>query len=921
LEAREPAFLVLVFDRDNGPPRSLWHGAPEQPCWLPWEDLAVGAPTGTVTFLFTDIEGSTALWEADPDRMRSALATHDEVLRSAIAARGGYVFKCTGDGMCAAFASPQAALGAAVDAQERLGLPVRMGLATGDAELREGDYFGPALNRAARIMTAAHGGQVLVAAGTAALVGEEGLRPLGDHVLSGLRSPERLFQADAGVHPPIRASGAVRSNLPAELSGFVGRDEEVREVLAALGPARMVTLAGMGGVGKTRLGLRAAAELVALFPDGVWLVQLAPLGHPDRLVEVVAAGLGVPERPGQPLEASVIDHLRGRELLIVLDNCEHLDDAVAGWATNTLGACPNVRIMATSRRRLGVPGEHVLAVSPLKLPAVTATDAEIASAEAVQLFVDRAVAARATFALTEVNAPAVGRLVRLLDGIPLAIELAAARVRSQSPAELADLFQRTGTPGGYEPLRRAIDWSYGLLSDQERSALALVSVFAGSFELAAAEAVTGVGRGAVDLLDALVESSLVVAEDVDGSTRYRLLETIRHFGIEHLDAADGDACRQRHAVYYVEFAEHARAGVQSEQEAFWTSRVLAELDNLRAVLGWVTTTGDIDLGHRLVIALQSGLMTPAAVTHDWAIPVVAIPGAPTHPLHPAALAYAGWAHANLGEPEAARRRVAEALALAGTIGVSGGARCQMLFAAYMATSTAGDYERSEELGEQWLEAARSSDDDFDLLMALNVKAVSLASGRTDPFRAQALASQVLELAERRRNPSAMVVASIANGLAWLEEDPAAALVFFDRGLEAATSVTNHTGAGTCLAAQAWVRYEQGEIPVAASLLLRATDLFKSGAPAAFGAWLALAALVLEAAGDDEGSATLRGAPAVVAGRRVVVRARERLAATEQALRARMGDDAFEARRMDARTMSVDAALNLVGDRLVAYLRP
>jgi hypothetical protein len=568
-----------------------------------------------------------------------------------------------------------------------------------------------------------------------------------------------------------------------------------------------------------------------------------------------------------------------------------------------------------------VPGEHVLAVSPLKLPVVTATGAEIGSAEAVQLFVDRAVAARATFALTEANAPAVGRLVRLLDGIPLAIELAAARARSQSPAELADLLQRSGTPGGYEPLRRAIEWSYGLLSDQERSALAVVSVFAGSFDLAAAEAVIGVGPAAVNLLDALVDLSLVTAEDVDGSTRYRLLEIIRQFGIEHLDATGhGDACRQRHAVYYVEFAENARAGVQSEEEAQWTSRVLAELDNLRAVLGWVTTTGDIDLGHRLVIALQSGLMTPAAATHDWAIPVVAIPGAATHPLHPPALAYAGWAHANLGEPEAARRRVTEALALAGTVGVSGGARCQMLFAAYMATSTAGDYERSEELGEQWLEAARSSDDDFDLLMALNVKAVSLASGRTDPVRAQALASQVLELAERRRNPSAMVVASSANGLAWLEEDPAAALVFFDRGLEAATSVRNDTGAGTCLAAQAWVRYEQGDIPVAASLLLRATDLFKSGAPAAFGAWLALAALVLEAAGDDEGSATLRGAPAVVVGRRVVVRAREQLAATEQALRARMGDDAFEARRMAARTMSVDAALNLVGDRLVAYLR-
>jgi hypothetical protein len=243
----------------------------------------------------------------------------------------------------------------------------------------------------------------------------------------------------------------------------------------------------------------------------------------------------------------------------------------------------------------------------------------------------------------------------------------------------------------------------------------------------------------------------------------------------------------------------------------------------------------------------------------------------------------------------------------------------MLFAAFMATSTVGDYERSEELGEQWLETARSSDDDFDLLMALDVKAVSLAAGRTDPVRGRALAREVLDLAERRGNPSAMVVACIANGLARLEEEPDAALIFFDRGLQAAMSVSNHTGAGTCLAAQAWIRYGQGDIPAAASLLLRATDLFKCGAPPAFGAWLDLAALVMEAAGDDEGSATLRGAPAVVAGRRVVVRARERLAGSEQALRARMGDDAFEARRMDAQSMSVDAALNFVSDRLVAHL--
>jgi predicted ATPase len=848
--------------------------------------------------------------------MRVALAAHDRVLAEAIESRGGWMFKHTGDGVCAAFSSPRAAVDAARDVQDRLGLPVRMGIATGEAELRDGDYFGPALNRAARVMDAGHGGQVLVAAATAALVGDAGLMPLGDHFLAGLRSAEQVFQADRGVHPPLRTSQVRRSNLPAELSAFVGREHEVAEVVAALGPARAVTLVGIGGVGKTRLGLRAAAELTTSFAEGVWLVPLAPLSDPASLVEVVAAALGVPERQGQPLVVTVTEHLRGRELLVVLDNCEHLGDAVALWATTILGACPDVRLLATSRRRLGVPGEHVVAVSPLRLPAVTATHADLLEAEAVQLFIERAMAAKSTFALTEVNAPAVGRLVRLLDGIPLAIELAAARVRSQSPAELADLFGRAGTPGGYEPLRRAIEWSHSLLSDAERTALRDASVFAGSFDRAAAEAVINMGPGVVDLLDALVDLSLIIAEDVDGTTRYRLLETIRQFAAEHLDASgEVAACRDRHALYYVEFAELANAGILGKEEALWTARALDELDNFRAVLGWVTARGDADLGLRLVDALQTGLTTPAVATVAWAIPVAEMDGARAHPLHPVVLAYAGMAHAGEGDFDAAQRCVVEAFVLADAARVSGSARRRMLFAAAWVASFVGDYERAGELSEQWLEAARSSGDLHQLMLALGVRGVNLIVTRRDPPRGRAMARELLDLAERAGSPSAMVLACLANGIGTLGEDPGAALALFDRGFQSALAVNNNNGAGICLSCQAWARYEQGDLHLAASLYSRALDLFRQGISPASGAWLGLAALLLEAVGDDEGSATLRGAPPVIAGRSVFIEVKERLATTEPALRARMGDAAFEFNQANGRTLGIDAALRFVSDHL------
>ena len=326
-------------------------------------------PSGTVTFLFTDIEGSTRRWEADPDAMRVALTAHDDVLRRAVDGHGGWLFKHTGDGVCAAFGSPRAAIDAAVDAQRQLGLPVRMGIGTGEAELRGNDYFGSALNRAARVMTAGHGGQILVAASTAALVDGVDLVDLGEHRLRDLSGAHRLFQLRAeGLRfefAPLRTLDAVPGNLPLQVTSFIGRDVEVDELVAAVRTHRLVTLTGVGGVGKTRLAVQVAGEVVPEFPDGVWLVELAPVGDPGAVADAVAATLGITPRGGVSMVDCVAEGLAGRRVLVVLDNCEHVLDAAAELVDAMLARSGSVKVLATSREGMRVGAEHLWVVPSL----------------------------------------------------------------------------------------------------------------------------------------------------------------------------------------------------------------------------------------------------------------------------------------------------------------------------------------------------------------------------------------------------------------------------------------------------------------------------------------------------------------------------------------------------------------------------
>src|ERR1700675_2428989 len=495
----------------------------------------MSAPSGVVTFLFTDVEGSTRRWEADAAGMTAALAAHDEVLREAIQAHGGWLFKHTGDGVCAAFASPRSAVDAAVAAQLELELPVRMGLATGEAELREGDYFGAVLNRAARVMAAGHGGQVLLAESTAGLLSGVDLVDLGPRRLRDLPTAVGVFQVRAaGLQadfPALRALDASPGNLRPQTTSFIGRESEVAELQAAMKAHRLVTLTGVGGVGKTRLAVEVAARLADEFPDGVWFFELAAVTDPAAVPDAVAAVLGITQQPGKTVTEAAASALEGSVRLLVFDNCEHVVDSVADLVEAILPASATVTILATSREGLGVSEEQLWRVPSLDVNSGT-------ESAAVNLFVDRAQSVVSDFSLAQPGeADAVVEICRRLDGIPLAIELAASRMPSMTAREVRDrLDQRfrllVGSRRGlarHQTLRHAVAWSYDLLDDAEKTVLERCSVFAGGFDLKSACAVVGPegvdDYAVLDLLDALVRKSLLIADRSTGRIRFSMLET------------------------------------------------------------------------------------------------------------------------------------------------------------------------------------------------------------------------------------------------------------------------------------------------------------------------------------------------------------------------------------------------------------
>jgi predicted ATPase len=559
-----------------------------------------------VTFFFTDIEGSTRRWESDAAAMRAALLAHDTVLRTAIEEHGGFLFSHTGDGVVAAFASPMSAVKAAVAAQRTLELPVRMGLATGEAELRDGDYFGAVLNRAARVMAAGHGGQVLLAESTASLLSGVDLDDLGQRRLRDLSTPVHVFQVRApGLRtdfPALRTLDSTPGNLRPAATSLIGREVEVTEIAAAVRSHRLVTLTGVGGVGKTRLALEVGARLADEFPDGVWVFELAAVTDPAAVPDAVAAVLGITQQPGKTVAESVAAALEGRARLLVFDNCEHVVDAVADLIEPILAASATSRILTTSREGLGIGEERLW-----RVPSLDANSGP--DSAAVHLFVDRAQGVVSDFSLAQTGeVDAVIEICRRLDGIPLAIELAASRMASMSASDVRDRLDHrfrllVGSRRGlarHQTLRHAVAWSYDLLSDVEKTVLERCSVFAGGFDLRSARAVAGSDDldeyVLLDVLDALVRKSLLVADRTSRRTRYSMLETIRQFADDQL-VTSGDAVETR--------AAHARyfGACEAEVLALWDSPrqrdayewFTTELANLRIAFRWAADHDDLDV--------------------------------------------------------------------------------------------------------------------------------------------------------------------------------------------------------------------------------------------------------------------------------------------------------------------------------------
>ena len=839
------------------------------------------APSGRVTFFFSDIEGSTRLWERDAVAMQSALVHHDAILKDAFELHRGFTFATGGDGFAVAFSEPGDAIAAAKHAQLALraaDLPaVRMGVHTGEAHERDGDYFGPEVNRAARLMAIGHGGQVLVSRATAellnsaALAGIGELRDLGEHGLRDLSRPERVSQlvieGEPSDFPPLRSLDAVPMNLPIQATRFIGRSDDVVRIALALRESRLVTLTGVGGVGKTRLALQAAAELSPEFRDGPWLVELARVTDPAMVAETTRSVLGVKLRAGETVETCLAEFLSTRSMLVVLDNCEHVVGAAAELVQRLLATTGGSRILATSREGLAVPGEHVVALAPLTVPADD-TDAAVLASDAVRLFLDRAADARDGFEVAPDEVATLARVCRRLDGIPLAIELAAARVRSIALLEiLVHLDQRfrllaggrRTAPTRQQTLRSAIDWSHDLLDDNERIALRRLSVFTGGFDLAAATAVVADANvhtfEVLDLLDQLVNKSLVAVDVSNETTRFRLLETIADYSWERLDdAGEAHEFAFAHARYFAAFSERAGHELCGRDEAQWSDRVEAEMENLRRALNWAIEDGNADLALRIVGGLAvTGYRVGApfgSLAHDAAD----LPGAAGHPARPMALASAAWTALHLAEYESAVTfgragvdaarglddghdrdwRLSRALAVLAPVAV-----------------TSGDRVASLQAAEERRELAATFDDPYEMSQAL-----SMLASLHDDF---AIAEEAVRLARLVGNPTMLSYALSVLAVLLLADDAPRASVLLQEAATIASDVGNPEAESLARQVLGGLLYGLGDHVGAARMsLASAQQLLREGDRFYAFAELWCVAVALDDLGDVENLRILGG---------------------------------------------------------------
>jgi len=761
-------------------------------------------PTGTVTFLFTDIEGSTRLWQESSAAMQVAVARHDELLRSAIEGHDGVVFSTSGDGMAAAFQAASSAVAGALEAQRNLReeewppeapIRVRMGLHTGEAQQREGDYFGTPLNRTARLMEVGHGGEVLCSAATAALVeAEVPLIDLGEHRLRDLDRPLRVFQLGEGDFPPLRSLDAFPGNLPLQVSSFIGRDRELTRVTKALDEARVVTLTGVGGVGKTRLALQVAAEVLPRFQEGAWLVDLASVRDPDGVVDAAALVFGVTARGGMTLGESLVEVLRTKRLLLVIDNCEHLLEAVAEVVEGIEQSCPGVVVLATSREGLGLDGEKILAVVSLGAPARGATFEEILRADAVTLFVDRAQQVEDDFVLSSENANSVLQICRRLDGVPLAIELAAARITTMNPAELASALDRRleVLSGGrrraikrHQTLRATIDWSYELLSEPQRRLLARLSVFTGGCTREAAEEVCGTEplnpRKVFELLSDLVAQSLVVADREGPETRYRLLETVREYAEERLVEHDEvTALRDRHLDCYSAFVDRHLDHVFGPEQVLWGNRVLADRDNIYSAWLWAIDSDNFEAAFGISLcelpAVQIGYQL--TLSHELLLDLTGATGHPDYPYLLARCAAFAVGRGDFGRVEALSARALEA-----DTDRDPRVEWYLTTAEGLLAIARGEYAEAARSFERGVDAMRRAGLPGAYISLQLAHTAALRTSAGDPGGAVPLAEEALSIARSTGMPTAIAGALLALGVAVADTNPAEARACLEESLE------------------------------------------------------------------------------------------------------------------------------------------
>ena len=791
-------------------------------------------PTGTLTFLFTDIEGSTRLWEQFPEAMALAHACHGEIVARCVQAHGGHFVRVRGEGdsTFSVFTLPQEALAAATSLQRCLAaepwplpspLRVRAALHTGTAVLSDGDYNSSDVNRCARLRALACGGQTLLSHLTYGLVCDappEGVRlqDLGTHRLKDLSRPERIYQAlPPGLpadFPPLPSLDSRLTNLPAQMTTFIGREAAMNDVRRLLASHRLLTLTGPGGSGKTRLALQVAAEVVEEYPDGVWLVELAVLSDPLLLPQAVAQVLGVREEPGQTLPQTLARSLESKALLLVLDNCEHLLPACQGLAETLLHACPRLRLLLTSQQAPGIVGTARYPVPSLSLPSAGQSPDldQLRDSEAVALFAERAAAVRASFVLNAANAPAVAQICRSLAGIPLALELAAAWMDVLTPdkiaARLGDRFHLL-TRGNqaalprHRTLRETIDWSYGLLSGPEKALLARLSVFAGGWTLEAAEAVcagdvVGVesleadalaAEDVLTLLSRLVDKSLVAAEPSETDTRYFLLETIRHYGQEKLiEAGIAEAFRLRHLEWCLSVAEDVEPHLQGADQSTYLTKLEQEHDNFRLVL-------DGFFGHE---DPERHLRLTAALARFWL---------------------------NRGHLSEGRRRLARALAGAASCGTTRSLAKALTGAGYLARAQ-GEYEAAHAFNEEALLCWRVLEDDSGIASTISNQGL-LAMEQGDYASARGLYKESLEI--RTEKKDTWGIAATLNNLglvAWYEGDHQGARLLYDQSLILRRGLGDKQGVATSLNNLGSVAWDENDHPGAVSFWKQSLALFQ-----------------------------------------------------------------------------------------------